>query len=87
MNDIWPIPENLQGYPAVQRRVELSNREREVLRLIVEGMSSKEVADSLFCSKRTVDSHLNRIYEKLDVNNRVQAIRRAAAMGMLDTIN
>ncbi len=55
----------------------LSARECEVLRLIAKGKSSKEVAKELYCSKRTVDFHLGRIYTKLDVSNRVQALTRA----------
>ena len=61
----------------------LTVREVQVLRLILEGRSSKEVAESLYLSKRTVDFHLARIYEKLNVTNRVQAIRRAAELGLV----
>lgn len=65
-------------------QVNLTKREREVLSLVVEGKSSREVAAALFCSKRTVDFHLARIYEKLQVSNRVQAMRRAALLGLVD---
>ncbi len=61
----------------------LTRREVQVLTLIIEGRSSKEVAAFLYLSKRTVDFHLARIYEKLNVTNRVQAIRRAAALGFV----
>lgn len=61
----------------------LTRRELEVLSLIIEGKSSKEVADLLFVSKRTVDFHLANIYNKLQVNNRVQAFRRAARLGLI----
>jgi DNA-binding CsgD family transcriptional regulator len=57
--------------------IQLSDREREVLRLVASGMTSKEVANALFCSKRTVDYHLWRAYGKLGVSNRVQAIHSA----------
>lgn len=60
----------------------LTKRELEVLTLVLEGRSNKEVAVALFCSKRTVDYHLARIYVKLQVSNRVQAMRRAATMGL-----
>lgn len=62
----------------------LTKREIEVLSLVLEGRSSREVAAALFCSKRTVDFHLARIYEKLQVSNRVQAMRRAALLGLVD---
>lgn len=61
----------------------LTDREKEVLSLISEGRTAKEVANKLFVSKRTVDFHVARIYEKLDVCNRVQALRRASACGIL----
>jgi DNA-binding CsgD family transcriptional regulator len=65
--------------------VKLTRREIEVLQLVLEGKSSKEVADELVCSKRTVDFHLTRIYDKLDVTNRVQAMRKASVLGLLPT--
>ncbi len=61
----------------------LTRRELEVLTLVIEGKSSKEAADLLFVSKRTVDFHLANIYEKLQVTNRVQAFRRAASLGLI----
>ena len=67
-----------------ERVVSLTKREIEVLSLVLEGKSSREVAASLVCSKRTVDFHLARIYEKLQVSNRVQAMRRAALLGLVD---
>ena len=42
----------------------MSQRELEVLELIMEGQSSKEVARTLFCTKRTVDFHLTNVYRK-----------------------
>ena len=61
----------------------LTGREVEVLSLVLEGKSSKEVASHLFLSKRTIDSHLAKIYDKLNVSNRVQAMRRARELGLL----
>lgn len=74
------LPEGIQE----ERVVRLTKREIEVLSLVLEGKSSREVANSLYCSKRTVDFHLARIYEKLQVSNRVQAMRRAALLGLVD---
>ena len=67
-----------------ERVVRLTKREIEVLSLVLEGKSSREVAACLYCSKRTVDFHLARIYEKLQVSNRVQAMRRAALLGLVE---
>jgi len=66
------------------RVINLTKREIEVLRLVVEGKSSREVAAVLYCSKRTIDFHLARIYEKLQVSNRVQAMRRATLLGLVN---
>ena len=65
------------------RIVKLTKREIEVLSLVIEGNSSKEVADQLYVSKRTVDFHLANIYHKLDVTNRVQAFREATRRGLI----
>jgi len=67
--------------------VHLTEREIEVLRLILEGIPSKEAAAILCCSKRTVDFHLARVYEKLEVSNRVQAMRRVADMGLISLVS
>ena len=61
----------------------LSPREVEVLSLVVQGRTSKEVAETLFLSKRTVDFHLTSIYGKLQVSNRLQAYREAARLGLI----
>lgn len=66
------------------RMVKLTRREAEVLSLVLEGKSSREVAAALFCSKRTIDFHLGRIYGKLQVTNRLQAMRRAALLGLVE---
>ncbi len=63
--------------------VKLTKREVEVLSLVIEGHPSKEVADKLFVSKRTVDFHLANIYDKLQVTNRVQAFRQATRLGLI----
>lgn len=65
------------------RAVRLTKREIQVLSLIAQGHSSKEAAVSLYVSKRTVDFHLANIYDKLQVNNRVQAFRAATRLGLI----
>jgi LuxR family transcriptional regulator len=61
----------------------LTDREREILKLIFEGRCSSEVASTLCVSKRTVDFHLARAYVKLGVSNRFQAFRRAVELGIV----
>jgi DNA-binding NarL/FixJ family response regulator len=68
---------------ATDSQVKLTKREVEVLSLVIEGKSSKEVADQLYVSKRTVDFHLANIYSKLSVTNRLQAFREATRRGLL----
>lgn len=63
--------------------ITLTKREVEILTLVVEGHSSKEVADILFISKRTVDFHLDNVYGKLKVRNKMQALQRATKLGLL----
>lgn len=73
------------GLPDIHhnRSIRLTKRELEVLCLVIEGKSSKDVADALYVSKRTVDFHLANIYDKLQVSNRVQAFRRATRLGLI----
>ena len=61
----------------------LTDRERDILKLIFEGRCSNEVADTLSVSKRTVDFHLARAYVKLGVSNRFQAFKRAVELGII----
>lgn len=63
--------------------ITLTRREVEILTLVVEGYSSKQVADLLFISKRTVDFHLDNVYGKLKVRNKMQALQRATKLGLL----
>ena len=54
----------------------LSNREKEILELLAKGLLYKEIAAQLFISQETVRKHVYHIYEKLHVNNRVEAINK-----------
>jgi DNA-binding NarL/FixJ family response regulator len=65
-------------------KTELTPCERTVLGHIAEGLASKEVADRLFVSKRTVDFHLDNIYDKFGVRNRLQAVNAARRAGILN---
>lgn len=63
--------------------IRLTPTEVKVLSLVAQGHSSQEVADRMVVSKRTVDFHLANIYQKLQVNNRVQALRAATRLGLI----
>ena len=69
--------EMLTGQPPVQ----LTPREREVIRLLTEGLSNKEIARLLSVSPRTVNFHLDNIYAKLGVNSRTEAAIYALRQG------
>ena len=56
---------------------DLSEREKEILSHLVDGLSKKQIADKIFLSHHTVDSHLRNIYAKLEVHSRSSAISKA----------
>ena len=62
----------------------LSRREKEVLRLVVEGASNKEIATQCYVSETTAKAHLRRILEKLRVRNRAQAAALAISRDLLE---
>jgi len=55
----------------------LSRRENEILQLLAKGLLYKEIADKLLISNNTVKQHIHKIYEKLHVQNRTEAINKA----------
>lgn len=61
----------------------LSEREQDVLSLLAQGMTNKEIAQSLFLSVRTIEAHLHRIYAKLEVSTRTEAVLWAVHHGFV----
>lgn len=61
----------------------LSEREREVLRLIASGSTNREIAQVLFLSPHTVKEHTSAGYRKLSARNRAEAVQRAQRTGLL----
>ncbi len=64
-------------------RIGLSNREMEVLRLIAQGNSNQEIADKLFISLATVKSHSTKLFGKLDVKRRTEAVHKARSLRII----
>jgi LuxR family maltose regulon positive regulatory protein len=70
--------------PAAQPLVEpLSERELEVLQLVAEGLSNREISERLFLALSTVKGHNRNIYGKLQVQRRTEAVARARELGLL----
>ena len=64
-------------------RLGISKREHEVLELMAQGLSNKEIADRLFVSTNTVKTHSSNLFVKLEVRRRTEAIRRAKELRLL----
>ena len=63
--------------------LDISNREYEVLQKIAEGLSNKEIAESLFLSESTIKTHVSNLLVKLDAKRRTQAVKKAKSFQIL----
>jgi NarL family two-component system response regulator LiaR len=61
----------------------LTPRELEVLELIAEGLSNKEMAERLFVSENTIKTHTSRVFDKLGASRRTQAVQLAKSQGLI----
>ena len=77
-------PENDNGANGDGPLGRLSDREREVLRLLAEGQAQESIATELFISPKTVATHIQRILTKLDVHSRAEAVGVAYREGLVD---
>ena len=64
-------------------KLELSNRELEILGLMAQGNSNQEIANRIFVSLSTVKTHNQNLFEKLDVKRRTQAIEKAKRLNLI----
>src|SRR6476659_8876053 len=65
------------------KEVGLTPREHETLGLIAEGLSNRQIAERLFVSENTVKTHSSRLFEKLQVSRRVQAVQKGKDLGLI----
>ena len=75
---VGPASESGKSVP-----VPLTTREREVLTLVVEGLSNREIANRLFVEVSTVKSYANSIFRKLGVGSRTQAVAEARTLHLI----
>jgi DNA-binding NarL/FixJ family response regulator len=84
------VVENLMKSPVKETKITdaaygaLTPREQEVMRLFAEGLSSREIAEKLFISPKTVDNHRNNILNKLGLHSTMELVRYAAKLGLID---
>lgn len=64
-------------------QLELNRRELEVLNLMARGHSNQEIAENLFISVSTVKTHIQNLFEKLDVKRRMQAVEKAKRLNLI----
>ncbi|MBQ7764493.1 response regulator transcription factor [bacterium] len=68
----------------MMEKANLTERERNVLFYLAQGLTNEVIADKLHISVHTVKAHLEAIYEKLEVSNRVQASMKAVVLGVIE---
>jgi DNA-binding CsgD family transcriptional regulator len=78
-----PAPARFECNEAAIRSLGLTPRECEILALLASGQSNKEMARALGISPNTVKTHIARVFEKLAVQNRIQAIEEARSLALI----
>ena len=84
------VVEKILGFPTKEAKItdetyaSLTPREEQVLRLLAEGHSPKEIGEKLFISPKTVENHRASIMDKLDLHSTLELIRYAVRLGLID---
>jgi two-component system, NarL family, response regulator LiaR len=80
-----PVPAGQPFAPDERKREDLNitRRELEILELIAQGLSNREIAGKLFVSESTVKTHSSRVFEKLGARRRTQAVQLGKEFGLL----
>jgi DNA-binding NarL/FixJ family response regulator len=82
IQNLFEDQENNHGRNGHRNEYSLTQREHDILALLSEGRSNREIAQALFLSEKTVKAHLAAIFRKLGVTNRTQAAMMAVQMGV-----
>jgi DNA-binding NarL/FixJ family response regulator len=86
----YEVVKKLMKFPLKEAKITnaaygtLTPREQEVIRFLADGLSTKEVAEKLFISPKTVENHRTNIMKKLDLHSSLELFRFAARIGLLD---
>ena len=78
------LQESITGHRRSIFDIPLTKREKEILQLIANGLSNQEIADTLFISLRTVETHRFNLTQKLDVKNAAGLVKEAIKRGLVD---
>ena len=78
-----PAPKTFAPNTARQQALGVTARELEILTLIAQGFSNREIAAQLFVSENTVKTHCARTFDKLGASRRIQAVQRGKELGLL----
>lgn len=65
------------------KELKISNREYEVLLALAEDLTNKEIADKLFISENTTKKHVSKVFSKLEVSKRVEAVKKAQMLHII----
>jgi two-component system, NarL family, response regulator LiaR len=78
-----PAPQSFTLNEERLKNLGITRRELEILALIAEGLSNREIADKLFVSENTVKTHSSRLFDKLSARRRTQAVQIGKEMGLI----
>lgn len=78
-----PVPADFTPNETAIANVGISARELEVLQHMASGMSNAQIADTLFVSVNTIKTHTSKLFEKLEVSRRTQAVETARRLGII----
>jgi two-component system, NarL family, response regulator LiaR len=81
--EVYVRTENFVLNTSLLARLELSKRELEILGLLAQGHSNQEIAAALFISLSTVKTHIQNLFEKLEVKRRTQAVDKAKRLQLI----